>query len=100
MYRAAARRVLDRIGQKILDDQPDLAPVRLNGEVIDVDVEPHALREQCQLLVFQDLLDQWPEPELGDLQPHAARLPGRERQQVLDHTLQSYAILAQDAGDL
>ena len=70
-------------------------------QVVDIHIEAHALRQQRQLLVLDDLLDQRPQPELADLEADAAAgLPGAETQQVLDHALQAQAVLAQDAGDL
>ena len=53
--RAAARRELDRIGQQIVEDQAQLAAVGERGQILDLHVEPHALRDQRQLLVLEHL---------------------------------------------
>ena len=97
---AALRRIFDRVGQQVLEDQPQLAAVRDQRDVLDLHVEPHALREQRELLVLQHLLDDRAQPELAGLEADAVGLPGAEGQQVLDEPLQLDAVLAQDAGDL
>ena len=97
---AALGRVLDGVRHQVLEDQADLAAVGDEGDVLDLHIEAHALRQQRQLLVLQHLLDQRPQPEFGRLQADAGGLPGAEGQQVLDHALQLDAVLAQDRGDL
>ena len=72
----------------------------ISVNVLDLHVEPHALRHQRQLLVLQHLLDQRAQAELGRLEADAVALPGAEGQQVLDHALQLDAVLAQDRRDL
>ena len=62
-------------------------------------IEPHALRYQRQLLVFQHLFDQWPNPELGRIEANAIALPGAEGQQVFNHALQLNAVLLQNGSD-
>src|SRR6266404_66223 len=51
--RAAPRRKFDGIRQEIVEDEANFAAIGAGGEILDVDVETHALRHQRQLLVFE-----------------------------------------------
>src|SRR5882724_5311041 len=95
-YGAAARGELDGIRQQVVEDQPHLAAVGERREILDVNIEPHALRHQRELLIFQYTLDQGPQLEFGNLQADALGLPGAERQQIFDESLQLHSVLAQD----
>src|SRR5216683_6633792 len=94
-YGAAARSELDGIRQQVVEDQAHLAAVGERGEILDVNVEPHALRHQRELLIFQDALDQGPQLEFGNLETYALGLPGAERQQIFNKPLQLHSVLAQ-----
>ena len=97
--RAALRRIFDRVGQQVLEDQPQLAAVGDQRDILDLHFEPHALGEQRELLVLQHLLDDGAQAELAGLETDAVGLPRAEGEQVLDEPLQLDAVLAQDAGD-
>src|SRR6516164_5786246 len=97
---APLRRVLDGVGDQILEYEADLAAVGDQGQVLDANIETYALREQRQLLVFEHLLDERPQAELSGLEADARGLPGTEGQEVLDHALQLDAVLAQDRRHL
>src|SRR5579871_2155690 len=98
--RAPPRCELDRIREQIIENQPQFAAVGERREVLDLHVEPHSLRDQRELLVLEDGLDQRTQLELRDLETDALRLPGAEGKQVLDEPLQLHAVLAQNRGDL
>src|SRR5215467_13168552 len=97
---APFRRILHGVGDEVLEYQADLAAVGDQGQVLDANIETHALREQRQLLVLEHLLDERTEAELGGLEADARSLPGAEGQEVLDHALQLDAVLAQDRRHL
>src|ERR1700681_3137840 len=97
---AAARGVLDCIGQQVLQNQADLAPISDQRHVLDAHIEPHPLRHQSKLLVLEYLLDHRPQTKLGDVEAGTVALPGAEAQQILDQPLQLDAIVKQNRGDL
>src|ERR1700686_1317080 len=79
-YGAPARGELDGIRQQVVEDQANLAAVGERREILDVHVEPHALRHQRELLILQYALDQGPQLEFAHLEADALGLPGTERQ--------------------
>ena len=73
----------------------------ISGQVLDLHIQPHALRDQRQLLVLEHLLDQRPQRGTRvSSRPTLLLCQALKLQQVLDHALQLDAVLLQDRRDL
>ena len=95
--RAAARRELDRVRQQVLEHELELAFVGEHVDRADRELQLDLLVRQHEPMLAQHAEDHRLQLELRQLERRRVRLPGAERQEVLDELLQLDAVVAQDA---
>jgi hypothetical protein len=97
---AHVRRILHRVGQQVVQDDADLFLVAVGGDMVEVQLDTHTLRDDRELAIVHDAAHHVAQlhdlrVEIGGLRVHGAVV-----EQALDQLPQLDRVLLQDARDL